>query len=856
MNPEGNRNTPLVLLALLLLAVVLDFLLVRHASRILREHERHGKGPVPQVRIFGVPSTLLSWVVLRWPVWLAFGRSLLGIQNVSKVDKKTVVDSTPPVENLENPPAAPLETGTDAAPPAWIRLVAPLFSLGLVLYLAGMPAWLVFQDRWLGNRDVSTFLSEAWCKSSFLCQTSLPGYFAGVVVYLLLALGLLLLRRDTRLALAPFQPAAVAAQVVKTPDIITRKLSTGLFIAAGAGALVSVLLTLGKAAVFGWGFIYALGCYSAAWMVRANVRDRLSRWVWSNLDFLTASLLAHLAWILFLMDLNAWSPKHWGYGVLLLLAVANLLRFSKRISPSYWIFNLALLPLSYGINSWAYSVIGDDFMFFMRASEIADTYSLWQIGSHLFDGILVYGAHPYLSTILHVIPMKLLGTTNFAWRFSSVYLVALSLPLFYSFLRRFIPQRTAYWFVAFFASSSYLMTFGKIGYNNLQALFGMALVLWSISVFLEKRSELTAVGAGLALGFLFYLYPAAIYVIPVAGLLLLVYDPPTTRGAARRWGILLLSTLAFVLPLMLQPDYWQAKMPGTLYNNPEISGTQAQIFNHIAKNLLLSFLSFLYIPNETHFVVVGYLDLLSAVMVILGLGIALKSAVHNRFMALMLACFGILLFLVGASHDRPFPPTTRMFLMLPMFFLFAAFGFNWLVERLDSLGFMTKSPNALIGMLLVAILTMNLYQAYRLSPQRSLGQQTVEVLFLRVAENLNGMERNSEFPKKIVFLTDSGWGIEGFILLQRVYGFASARLQVDRQALTAPELPSQAVEALSQRNTLVIIQPNLPPDWQANLSGTLATMGKIPCDVKENSGQDTRFVLWHSPDLSQVCQFK
>jgi hypothetical protein len=60
---------------------------------------------------------------------------------------------------------------------------------------------------------------------------------------------------------------------------------------------------------------------------------------------------------------------------------------------------------------------------------------------------------------------------------------------------------------------------------------------------------------------------------------------------------------------------------------------------------------------------------------------------------------------------------------------------------------------------------------------------------------------------------------------------------------------------ISERDTLVIIQPTLSPEWQVDLQAQLMALGKQGCEIKEVNGRDTRFSLWHSPELAALCEF-
>ena len=127
---------------------------------------------------------------------------------------------------------------------------------------------------------------------------------------------------------------------------------------------------------------------------------------------------------------------------------------------------------------FALAVVGDEYIFFTDAKAIITPLRLSEVAAHLFDGTWTYGAHPYVSSLIQALSMLLLGRDNFGWRFSNIYLSAVSIGLFYLFFKGFFSRRVAILAALLLAASHYLMNFSKIGYNNLQALFIMSLVLW------------------------------------------------------------------------------------------------------------------------------------------------------------------------------------------------------------------------------------------------------------------------------------------------------------------------------------------------------------------------------------------
>jgi hypothetical protein len=313
-----------------------------------------------------------------------------------------------------------------------------------------------------------------------------------------------------------------------------------------------------------------------------------------------------------------------------------------------------------------------------------------------------------------------------------------------------------------------------------------------------------------------------------------------------RWGIMASTCLALVYPLVLQPGYWQSKLPGTFLNKPELRNTGAAIA-HFAWNLVYAFFSWLRIPKDTHFVVVSYVDPLTAALTALGLAASLLAARRNRFAVFLVASFVVELVLVGASHDREYPPTTRMFLMLPWFVTFAALGLEWVLGQLARLEVPVRW-DLVAGSLAVAIIGLNLYQANVLSPQRSAFLQSPETLILRLIERAQ-REEPAE-AKTYVFVTTPKWTSVGLRALPELYPVHARFADVN---VTGTTLPDSAVPLLRDRNSLDIISPWMDPAQAAALAPSMAALGKVACPIKTTTG-DVRFKLWYTPGLEWLCQ--
>jgi len=407
--------------------------------------------------------------------------------------------------------------------------------------------------------------------------------------------------------------------------------------------------------------------------------------------------------------------------------------------------------------------------------------------------------------------------------------------------------------VLFLGMSSYIMTFGKIGYNNLQAYFILSLVMACGAWAVRARSTEAYIALGISMGTCFYVYPAALYALPIVILLLVFYDAPFSRPALQRWGTAFLSFGILILPLFLQKDYWSSKIPGTIFYTPEIMASSGSLISHFINNLFYAFLSFLYIPQEGHFVVSSYVDPLTGVFLILGIAYLAVRGWKDRFIAFFLIGFASMLFFVGASHGGAFPPNTRMFLLLPWFAFLAATGLEWMMSQVNPLVMHRAWVGGGFALILVGVLALNVNQAYSLSKERSTGLQSPAMLFMRVVERIQAQKPSGHAPLTIWFLTTPPWGIDGYRLFLTTYDIPESLVRLEKLDVEGGQLPDGFSDKVQDANSLVIIYPDIEPGMQETLGIRLAELGKQACPVK-TANSYTRFLLWYSSPVEWVCE--
>jgi 4-amino-4-deoxy-L-arabinose transferase-like glycosyltransferase len=741
--------------------------------------------------------------------------------------------ATPPTTHVEKP-KAPL--------PIWIIRAMVIIAF----ILAVIPPMLVVIDMWF--RQIPNNLSKGvWCQFSFLCSSRLPSYFALIFGCLFILAIILFFLRNNAIVVQE-NPLSIFENLEVDP--LQKRVGFCLIVIAGLGMILAVALSIANQHWPGWDLVIVWLLCLSGWALRAAPLTVLTNFWKKDGDFWVSLLLAHGAIVTVLAAYYNVPQVFYFSLIFLVLAFLNLWRFQQRVPTIFWIISVTLVFYTININGWWTAIIGDDQGFHELAWAFAEKMSFAQVGKSLFQANGVFGSHPYFASFMQAITMKLFGHSSFGWRFSNIYLCAIGVGLFCLFCRSFLPRRTALVAACLLGFSHYVMSFGKNGYDNLQALFALSLALATAAWALRWRQPFVYALLGSVMAFCFYLYPAALYVVPIPILLLLIYDPPKSRPAAVRWLVMVAVCVAMIYPLMMQPGYWQSKRDGTLFNRPELVQSVGVIVQHFASNIFYSILSFLYIPEEGHYVVASYVDPLTSVFIIIGYFVLLYQMRRQRFAIFTALAFMFFLFSVGASHDREVPSTTRMFLMLPWFALFGAWGVTWLDENIRKIGINSKT--VLVPVLLVAIAATNLYQAYKISPMRYAATQSTATLFLALTENIQKAQPDKTRDMEVI-LQDK-WGFETLLYFQDVYPYVD-RFRLDPVAITEPVLPQDKMGVFSDPDTIVIVTPYIEAEWQNALDTPLLALGKTRCNIWIPDMRKL-MVVYYSPELpSQICQF-
>jgi hypothetical protein len=468
-----------------------------------------------------------------------------------------------------------------------------LAALGLAL----IPPLLVVLDRWFGFRLQTGLLNRLWHDVPFLRDSPWPPYFLFVAAC---ALACMLIVLSLGAVTEQTAPRSILILATGEPGSRPRPLGLALVgLALLAGFSIAILESR-KGIVPGSLFFPCCILYLLGWAVATTDTAEFSRRIREDLGLLLGQLLGIIV-VSYSLFIYYSASEISGGAIVLSVPTAFLLYWNRqRVTAGYWCTLLALVVFSIGLNQWYYAFVGDEYAFYNAARSIALEHNWRLILDSLTNGSWIY-AHPYFVTWFQSISMRLFDALNFGWRFSSIAASAFAVLAFHYFLRTFLPTWLAGTTAFLIAASHYLMSFSRIGYDNTQALLAIGCAMAGSAYAVRKGGLAAFAVCGLTWAFCFYTYAGALYILPVALLLLLLYRPPWTGAAAPAWMALAATLMFLILPLLFQPVYWSTKLSGTLLSLGAPTDLTAPALR-VLTQFAYAFFSFLYMPSESHFV--------------------------------------------------------------------------------------------------------------------------------------------------------------------------------------------------------------------------------------------------------------
>ncbi len=721
--------------------------------------------------------------------------------------------------------------------------------LAATVALAGLGPGLVVWDRWLRGRRSVRYLTYWADRFPLLKSVNLPDYAALIAAAFLILL--VLGRFGAASSLASWRRRAAFARHPRRPSAPPGRHSRATATAAvGAGAALLMFLRQAVTGhIPGPELALALLVFAAGMVLREVSGPALGR-AWRRARGNAFSILAaHAAVILALASHFSYHRFQVPLTVVAVAAVVNLASRVRRTGPVPLLVLAFVCLYMWRIDAWWYALVGDEYRNWDLAESIVSRHDRAFIASHLFqlEGGLE-GLDPYLCSLVQAATMKVLGVNSFGWRFSSLYLAAIALAFFYRFFRTFLTRRAALATMVCLGASHYIMSFGKIGYDKFQAYLAMALLLASTGWAIRTRRMMAYVAIGFSAGLCFWVYPAALYILPLPGFLLALYAFPRDRKTLARWALAGLTCALTMFPLPFQPTYFEGKRPGTVWYNPELVHSTPRLVDHFVSNLVYAAYSPLLLGSEDHFVTCSYLDPLTGLLFLAGLASAVWLVRRDRFLAFLVISLAFLI-LLATTHDRDYPPTTRMFLLLPIFLPFASAGLWRLAALARGAGISARAAGGAIAAAVIAVVALNVVQSHVISKRRSDGYEIFDPLMLRLAQRIESLPPAQRVG--LLLVTGEEGPRADIPMVLTVYDLPEAAKRYTMISV-GDRLGPDDLPRVSDRAYAVIASPFMDEGARKRVEEQIAATGKAPCAVRTTTGTE-RFKLWASPELPDLC---
>ncbi len=621
----------------------------------------------------------------------------------------------------------------------WIKVIGLI--LGLIILVAAQS--LLSATHWL-QLDEFTFqpLSDISCTLIPICTPRYPGYFGIALVILLIALVLLILTLR-RSALKVTHDVDWSFTQAKAKPYSRRRLALSIFLGQVAALLTWWMVVsavnvedhypdprLWFAAILLWAIAFFSLDRSRSPHPSVLTRRELSKLVGYIL------LLFLLGFVYHLPVLQSWESRA-GLIAITALIVLGLWQF-RRISGVVVVFTLiavaGLAAYTYNIDSWQYSFIGDEFVYYQNPQLYVQNPE--QV--NILDSRGVYEAHPVLATVIQAATIVLYGGDVYSWRINGMLLILMSAPAIYLLVRQLKSSNAGLLAAILFVSAHHLIGFAHAGYYAMQIFPGAISMLALAVLALQRQSRLAIFLCGVAASFTFYTYTLAIPLIPLPLLLIGLWAiwPSRVVPLATRIAKAIPFALIFVIavlvtcaPRLLNTRWFTDAASNTVLSHTEIPGMTNPLLQQILPNIAYTLGATLYFNLNSHYVSGAHLDPLSDILLILGVAGLIATLLRKRVALWLLISFLLLVVVIGGSVPYPYPSHARTFTLVMFYAVFGALGASYLWDALVEAG-VRISPTLLrlaAAVVVVVIVSLNLYQFFVLA-EKGFTQTTIAMI--------------------------------------------------------------------------------------------------------------------------------
>jgi len=480
--------------------------------------------------------------------------------------------------------------------------------------------------------------------------------------------------------------------------------------------------------------------------------------------------------------------------------------------------------VAHDLTHWGWAGIPDESNFFQVAKSIATNHSQrFLLSEH---GVFEY--HPVLSSFYQSVFMKVLGVNVFAWRLSSVFALAVSLPFLYVLMRELWSRAAGWAAVVFFGSTQLAVGFAHLGYNNVQV---YPVVLGALALFAWAKRRGSVLGyylAGCVAGLGFYTFqpamlaPLLVVLLGVAlgALPLRAGDRFLTLGFALGVVFVILpacthfpDTIAHIVQqtaIAPQGSEVHVSQLGNSVGSYLGSGANAfRVLEHWIWSLVYPF----WFNRPHHFQTNPIVDPVCSGLAAVGWCICILTMRRRRSARFLLAVYVLSALLVGATSQHDRPPLTRLLFLSPFAAMLAAVGVDQFVRGVDVTSRRSKAAWALGISLVTASAVWSITQLHVAVHHtfHGYGDGTTSEI-LRIARTLPA-------DTHLVYVQQEPTGMPCVDMILEEYGLQERFTYLH----SAKPDESGIVEALSQLSPPFIVFTNLVrPEELATVEHTIA----------------------------------
>jgi hypothetical protein len=732
----------------------------------------------------------------------------------------------------------------------------------LIIILCVLPPLFIVLDRWLHVNQFVDFSKDSWCKVEFFCSSLFPPYFGWV--FFLSGLTVILMILFAPKFYGKIEPIIESVKddnhlnSIRESQLALRK---PLIIISLIGLVAEIVSCILLKRIPGMELLLVILLVFAA-IVIGEKEIGLIKFTTQIQGFLKKAplygtmIFSQLALIMALKEITSFtSQKNYLYFLPLIFAIVTLIWQRKKINKMFWLFTLAVVLFSFKMSSWNYSFVGDEYSFYFYPNQVIAHQTFPQIAASFFNIKGVYDVHPYFSSLFAYVNMLFFGDDYFGWHLSNILLMAFTIPMFYEFFKSFLHERVALLAVIPLAFSHYLVNFSKIGYNNLQALFAMCLILWVANKASKQRSFSMYFLLGISLGACFYTFPLGIFTIPLVGLFLLMFDPPRSKAVWARYSLAILGLLIILIPIFFQPTYWSGMAGNTIFFEKHLGisifSSVFEVIKHITSNLLYTSFAYLLIPTENHFIVSSLIDPLLGVFLPLGFLLSIINFRKNKVLAFLALSYVFEILIMSISNPYDSPPLTRMFLFIPFYFVFAALGLDWITRVIAGI---TYQPGKLFTGIVTCVLILsglvNMIQSTLILAKRT-DLYPIQSVILRLFQH-----DATAYPKETktyLFLTEKDFGFYFFETFVDVFHTPESKAQIQQLIVDSPNISDNWLERMKEEDVAIIVSRSMQSSLFDSLQPLLQQTGKVKCEVTTTDGKFHYYQLWYPQKYPDMC---